>query len=89
MIAFYRGRKDNNAEYQPKDNPEFIKMYKQLWNSYSGKRNEINKIVNTILGMKEHWETDLNLIADLPERVSALLYNIVNKGIAEAVKEVM
>jgi len=89
LIAFYRGKRDNGTAYQPKDNPEFIEMYSQLWSSYSGDKKSIDNIARTVLGMKEHWEADLNSIPGLTELVSRYLYNIVTNGINEAIKEVM
>lgn len=89
LIAFYRGKRDSGETYQPNDTPEFIKMYAKLWGAYSGDKKGIVSIVKSVLGMKDHWETDLNSIAGLPELVSEYLYDIVTKGIKEAIKKVM
>lgn len=89
LIAFYKGKRDNGEIYQPKDNPEFIEMYAKLWKAYSGDKKGIESITKNILGMKEHWETDLNSIAGLSELVSEYLYDIVTNGIKEAIKKVM
>ncbi|HBM15361.1 MAG TPA: tagaturonate reductase [Lentisphaeria bacterium] len=89
LIAFYRGLRDDGIKYQPKESPEFIEMYAQLWSSYSGTQKDITRIVKTVLGMKEHWEVDLNSIPGFEEQVSGYLYNIVTKGINKAIKEVM
>lgn len=89
LIAFYRGKRDNGEPYQPKDNSEFIDMYSALWSTYSGEEKRIDEIVKTVLGLKEHWGVDLNIIPGLTGLVSEYLHNIVKNGVNEAIKQVM
>ncbi|MCP4178181.1 MAG: tagaturonate reductase [bacterium] len=88
LIVFYRGKRGDET-YQPVDNAEFIEMYNELWSDFDGSKQSAIKIATSILGLKEHWDVDLNDFAGVNEFVSDSIFDILENGMAEAVNKVM
>lgn len=83
LIRFYKGVRENGETINLRDDKCFLDMYKELWAG-----NDYRKIVSTVLGMKEHWETDLNTIDGMTDMVTLFLEKIDTVGLKEALKEV-
>lgn len=88
LIYFYRGERDGE-EIKLSDNPEFLNMYKKLWDDYDGSDENLESIAETVLGLVDLWKIDLNTIEGLKEEVTKHLIGIKNKGINEAVKGIL
>lgn len=83
LIAFYRGRR-GEEEIKLQDNPEFLELFAKLWAEYDGTKNGCRHIVETVLGMKDHWEVDLNTLEGVTDFVTDALYEIETKPMREA-----
>ena len=57
--------------------------------NYDGSDKALEEIVRAILGLEKLWKIDLNTIEGLTSRTSYYLSEIVNKGMKEAIKEVI
>ncbi len=87
LIAFYKG--DRNGQIiELADDQKFLDMFKTLWANYDGTKESCAKIVTAVLGMKEHWEVDLNAIAGVNEFVTDSLYEIVTTSMRKALAKV-
>jgi len=98
LLVFYRGTEiRGNAlignrlgnEYEIKDELPVLEMFKSLWSQYDGSREGAAKLVQDVLSRTELWGTDLNNIQGFSSTVSSYLYNIIYKGVNEAIKEVI
>lgn len=88
MLVFFKG--DRGEEKIPlQDNPEFLEMYQNLWATYDGTYESVEKIAGVFLGLEDHWEVNLNEIEGLGNFVSQSAYAILTKGLADALKGVM
>lgn len=87
LIAFYRGKRGEET-IALQDNPEFLELFKNLWNEYDGTYAGCEKIVKTVLGLKEHWDLDLNTLPGVTTFVSECLYEIETKPMREALKKI-
>ena len=83
LIRFYKGVRENGDSINLRDDAKFLDLYKKLWET-----SDYKHIVTTILGMKEHWNIDLNEIPGMTDLVTQYLTSIDTKGIKEALKEV-
>ncbi|MBR8748610.1 Altronate oxidoreductase [Fusobacterium sp. DD29] len=83
LIRFYKGVRENGDSINLRDDAKFLDLYKKLWET-----SDYKHIVTTILGMKEHWDIDLNEIPGMTDLVTQYLTSIDTKGIKEALKEV-
>lgn len=87
LIAFYRGKRgEQNIALQ--DNPEFLELFHNLWEDFDGSLARCEEIAKTVLGMKEHWEVDLNELPGVTTFVAESLYEIMNKPMREALKKI-
>lgn len=96
LLAFYRGTEiRENAlignrlgnEYEIKDELPVLEMFKSLWAQYDGSREGARKLVQFVLSRAEIWGTDLNNVQGFSSTVTSYLYNIITKGVNEAIKE--
>ena len=85
LIRFYKGERDGEI-IKISDENHILEMYDNLWNNFDG---NYTNMANTILSMKEHWETDLTQINGMTETLAKYIESIETKGIREAIKEVM
>lgn len=88
LIYFYKGDR-NGDKINLSDNPEILETYKELWSNFDGSDEYIRHIVETILGMKDLWNMDLNEIDGLTEKVAGYLASIVRSDIKKSIEEVM
>ncbi len=91
LMVFYRGVRviKDNAPIDLKDDPEFINLLKGLWANYENTKEGAKALVKKVLSLEEHWGVDLNKVPGVLDYVSEALYEIVNKPIREALKELV
>ena len=90
LIAFYKGERTiNNTAIALNDDPKFIDFFKNEWATFDGSKESVCKIVKDTLGMKDHWEVDLNECAGVTEFVCNAVYAIATKPMREALKEII
>lgn len=85
LIRFYKGVRENGDAINLRDDKQFLDMYADLWNNFNG---NYKHIAETVLGMKSHWETDLNTIPEMTDTVALYLEKIDTLGVKEALKEI-
>lgn len=83
LIRFYKGTRENGEIINTKDDSKLLDLYKELW-----KTNDYKNIVTTILGLKDHWDIDLNTIPNMTDTVSKYLELIDTIGMKKALNEV-
>lgn len=83
LIRFYKGVRENGDAIQLRDDKHHLDMYKELWMT-----NNYNEIVKAVLGLENHWDTDLNAVEGMTDLVAKYLENIDKVGVAKALKEV-
>ncbi len=64
LILFYRGKKNNNEAIPLKDNKKTITFFKEVW-----QHNDLEIVVQKILGNKTLWDTNLNEIPELKNNI--------------------
>ncbi|MGL4654182.1 tagaturonate reductase [Cetobacterium sp.] len=83
LIRFYKGVRENGDAIQLRDDKHHLDMYKELWMT-----NNYNEIVKAVLGLENHWDTDLNKVEGMTDLVAKYLEMIDKVGVAKALKEV-
>ncbi|MGL4977934.1 MAG: tagaturonate reductase [Cetobacterium sp.] len=83
LIRFYKGVRENGDAIQLRDDKHHLDMYKELWLT-----NNYNEIVKAVLGLENHWDTDLNKVEGMTDLVAKYLEMIDKVGVAKALKEV-
>lgn len=83
LMVFYRGKR-NDEDIKLQDNPEFLDLFKNLWANYENTLEGARTLVKQVLGLKEHWELDLNELEGVTDYVASSLYEIVNHPMREA-----
>lgn len=83
LMVFYRGKR-NDEDIKLQDNPEFLDLFKNLWANYENTLEGARTLVKQVLGLKEHWELDLNELEGVTDYVASSLYEIVNHPMCEA-----
>lgn len=98
LLAFYRGTEikehalvgdRGTNSYNICDDMPVLQMFSSLWTGFDGSRAAVEKLTAEVLGKTDLWGIDLNEITGFTRKVSEYLYNIVNLGMAEAIKEVL
>ncbi|MDC7722460.1 tagaturonate reductase [Priestia megaterium] len=88
LISFYKGKREG-GKIELSDDPAVLEMYESLWNTYDGTEKSISYIVKEVLGYKEHWGEDLNIIPSLTEVVTTGVLAIETFGMKQAMKEIL
>ncbi len=88
LLVFFKGKR-GERDILLQDNPEFLELYKKLWAEYDGSYTSVEKLVEEFLGLKSHWEVDLNTIEGLKTTVSECVYAILVEGMEKALKRVI
>ncbi len=88
LLVFFKGKR-GKKDILLQDNPEFLEMYKRLWAKYDGSYISVEKLVEEFLGLKRHWEVDLNTIEGFKTTVSECVYEILTVGMEKALKRVI
>lgn len=87
LIAFYKGKR-GDQDIKLADDQCFLDMFNNLWSDFDGSKDACNKIVTSVLGMKDHWEVDLNAIEGVNDFVTNCLYEIMSTSMREALKTI-
>lgn len=88
LIAFYKGER-NGAKIELSDNADILELYKNVWAKYDGTDASVKTVVTEVLAYEKNWKKDLNKVEGLTEKVTGYLTSILNKGMKEAIKEVL
>ena len=88
LIEFYKGKRGNET-IAVTDDAEIIELFANLWNACDGSKQGLKKLVTAVLAYDKVWKSDLNNIAGLTDAVTNDLYEIENKGMKEAVLQVL
>jgi tagaturonate reductase len=88
LIEFYKGKR-GNEDIKLTDNQDILNIYKHLWENYNGTQEGLKNLVQTVLAYEKNWKMDLNKVEGLTDLVTEYLDKIENKGIKEAIKEVL
>lgn len=83
LIRFYKGIRENGDTIQLRDDRHHLDMYEDLW-----QENNYENIVKYVLGLKSHWDIDLNSVDGMAELVTKYLENIDKNGVERALEEV-
>lgn len=83
LIRFYKGVRENGDTIQLRDDRHHLDMYEDLW-----QENNYENIVKYVLGLKSHWDIDLNSVDGMAELVTKYLENIDKNGVERALEEV-
>jgi len=97
LISFYNGKLsedgtfltgDRNGEaYQIKDNPEYLKLFADLYSKEYGCLNcKAEEISSTILSQEAWWGQDLTKVEGLKDAVKSNLYSIWTEGIKKTIE---
>lgn len=88
LLVFFKGKR-GAQDISLQDSPEFLKLYKKLWAKYDGSYKSVEKLVEEYLGLKGHWEVDLNTVEGLKTTVSEYVCSILTEGMEKALKRVI
>lgn len=88
LLVFFKGKRGEQDIFL-QDNPEFLELYKKLWAEYDGSYQSVEKLVEEFLGLKSHWEVDLNTIEGFKAAVSENVYAILRVGMETSLKRVI
>lgn len=91
LMTFYKGVRPicGNAEIKLADDPKFIEMFKNLWAEFDGTKAGAVRLVTQVLGLKEHWGTDLNTLPGVTDFVAECLYAQATMPMREAIQAVL
>ncbi|MCG8500881.1 MAG: tagaturonate reductase [Firmicutes bacterium] len=98
LLAFYKGteiqetsligRRPGN-EYKVNDDMSVLNMFKTLWSAFDGSRESTEALVTQVLGKQEMWGMDLNTVEGLTAAVANDLFDILDKGMHEAIEKII
>ncbi|MFP7735204.1 tagaturonate reductase [Priestia aryabhattai] len=88
LISFYKGKR-GGEKFELSDDSAVLEMYESLWNTYDGTEESISYIVKEVLGYKQHWGEDLNMILGLTKTVTKGVIAIETSGMKQAIKEIL
>jgi len=84
IITYYKGGYRGDDRIALNDDPAIIKLLAELWDT-----GDVQKVAQGVLASYYIWETDLNKITGLKEKLSHYLSSIQEKGMIETVKEIL
>ena len=89
LIVFYdnvqgKGKRENGEEYDVADDGEVIQFFESVWTEH---RNDVRRLVQTVLGRSDFWGCDLNEVESLSETVSGFIERIQAGGMRSALIE--
>jgi tagaturonate reductase len=84
IITYYRGGKRGTDEIAVQDDRKTVELLQALWNTGS-----MEQIAKGVLAAKFIWDTDLNEIQGLADKVTNYLTEIREKGMTETVKKML
>ena len=98
LLAFYKGTEIQETsligsrpgnEYKINDDMSVLNMFKTLWSAFDGSREGTEALVTQVLGKQEMWGTDLNTVEGLTSAVANDLFDILDKGMHEAIEKII
>jgi tagaturonate reductase len=98
IIAFYRpdhqkeGRwfgKRGDETYSILENQDVLNMLTSLWGKIESKTLSLEELVEAVLKSKQIWGRDLTAVSELHEEVTYQLHNIREKGMKEALTNLL
>ena len=81
ITTYYKGGKRGKNEIAPADDPKTISLLQELWATGCPVT-----VARGVLGYKELWEEDLNMIPGLTDRLTGYLETIQSKGMKTAIE---
>ena len=87
-VVFYRGLRGEEA-IALNDSEDILNLYKELWKDFDGSKENVDRIVQGVLGYEALWQNDLNQVPYLTETVSNQVVAILEKGMKAVVEEVI
>ncbi|HHX60461.1 MAG TPA: tagaturonate reductase [Epulopiscium sp.] len=88
LMAFYKGYRGTTA-IELQDDKDILDLYKDVWADYDQGKIELQEVVERVLAYKKNWKMDLNEIKGLKEKVTDYLALILEKGMENAIAEMM
>lgn len=88
LIGFYRGDRDG-IKIDLKDDADILELYRDVWAAYDGTRLGLEMLVEQVLAYDKVWKMNLNEVEGLHKQVTDYLALILEKGMQEAVKELV
>ena len=82
MLVMYRGQY-KDLHFEIRDTPEHVSFIRNQWKN----SNSIHSKVKAILKNKSIWDTDLDAIEGLSNKVADYITTILDKGIREAIQQ--
>ena len=84
-IVLFKG----DVSFELKDDAKWLTLYKELWNDLAADKIDYTALVTKVLGQTALWQQDLNDVEGLTEQVTSNVKAIHEKGMKEAIKEVL
>lgn len=97
LLAFYRGEKNSNGEYQGmrsgnvypiRDGAPELEFITNAWKEFASDGN-MTAMIQKILSAKSLWDEDLTCIPDFADAVANHLNNILKNGVRATVQELL
>ncbi|WP_462413044.1 tagaturonate reductase [Neobacillus sp. Marseille-QA0830] len=88
LIAFYKGKR-GEEDIKLADDQDILELFAEQWGGYDGTIESVESIVKNVLAFEKNWEMDLNQVAGLTEAVTKDLFDILTKGMQQAVQAVL
>ncbi|MEW9667303.1 tagaturonate reductase [Ammoniphilus sp. 3BR4] len=94
LLSLYRGQKTGDNEmtclrgeeiYTLRDQPEVVSLLSDLWAGYQGEPEQLQVIVESILGKEAWWGINLNQVPSLFESLYMHLTQILRFGMKESI----
>ena len=79
MLVFFNGSR-NGEKINLQDEQQFLDFYHDTWTQFDADQIDVYGVVQTFLGLTEHWEQDLNAIPGLTEQVTEHVEAILTDG---------
>lgn len=98
LFAFYRGEslhegaligKRNGSEYKINDDPRVLNTFLELWKQWDDTKAGLEIMCLKLLRQEEWWGYDLNCVPGLRDKVSNYLFDILEKGIKKALRDMV
>lgn len=91
LILFYRGMRVKDGKDEKimlNDSHSNLEFMNKVWTSYETHR-DVKKVVSEVLSNTEIWEQDLSVIDSLVDNVTRYLQIQIEKGVYDAIEEVI
>lgn len=86
LILYYRPERLQGDNVIVRDEKEVVEFFMQLWNAFDEGEISSDKLIRTVLSNEGLWDTDLNRVKDLAEKVCTDLNVMLNSGMEDAVR---